>query len=265
MTRQATEALRVDDIPVTRLDGVAVQELSRDHEDALEFSVIAVPDADGALPLPSGRGADVFVLDGDVALDDGTPIPAGSYAFVAGLGAGRSVRHTAGARYFVGTGAAGDGPGAADEVIDPETVAWQVRVQENAEYTRGGRSIGLVKFLRVDEHSKTTIGIGAMWPESGLDCAEHHEQLDEVLNLRGDMLLRDLDGSPVVADGLSYCWRPSRSVHLPKYSHRGNLTFFRNMKVLWSEHGAATFIPVEEWPEMVDEYRARLSVADATR
>lgn len=265
MTRQAREAVRVDEIATRDVHGVPVRELSRDDSDPLEFSVIVEPDADGMFALPVARAADVFVLAGELRLDDGTAVPTGNYAFVAGGTEGRVLRHTAGSRYFIATGAVGDGPGTADQVIDPETVDWQVRVQENAEYTRGGRSIGLVKFLRVDEHSKTTIGIGAMWPESGLDCAEHHEQLDEVLNLRGDMLLRDLDGSAVVADGLSYCWRPSGSLHLPKYSHRGNLAFFRNMKVLWSEHGAATFVPVAEWPEMVERYRAGLSVAEATR
>ena len=256
MTRQAVEAKQLDGIETEVAEGVRVLPLSRDDADAEEFSLVAVPDEPGEFALPEGRAADVLVLEGEVALDDGTAVPAGSYAFVAArAGTRRRLRHRAGARYFVGTEGRDANAQAEDQVTDPATVPWDVRVQENCEHTLGGRSIGVVKFLRVDPASKTTVGIGAVWPESGLDCAEYHEQLDEVLNLRGDLLMRHPDGSPAIADGLSYCWRPSNAIHLPKYSYGGSLNFFRNMRVLWSEHGAATFVPVPEWPRMVEEYR----------
>lgn len=267
MAREAREALQIDTITPTRYDNIQVHPLSHDDEDALEFSMIAIPDAAGELHLPAGRAADVFVIEGEVTLDSGDSVREGQYAFLAARSeTQRRISHPAGARYFVGTEASGDDTNeqSEDMIVDPATVAWDVRVQENAEHTLGGRSVGLVKFLRVDAKSRTTVGLGASWPESGLDCAEYHEQVDEVLNLRGDLLVRDLDGSPAVMDGLSYCWRPKNSIHLPKFSFGGSLTFFRNMKVLWSEHGACTYVPVPEWSHVVADYRLDRNRAAST-
>lgn len=256
MAREAVEAKQLDQVEMIEAEGVRVLPLSRDNEDSSEYSIVAVPESEGELLLPKGRAADVFVIEGELVLDDGTRVCEGNYAFVAARnGKRRRISHCGGAKYFVGTEGKDANEQMEDRVIDPRQIPWEVRIQENCEHTLGGRSIGVVKFLRVDKQSKTTVGIGAVWPESGLDCAEYHEQVDEVLNLRGDLLMRHPDGSPAVADGLSYCWRPSNSIHLPKFSFGGNLNFFRNLKVLWSKHGAATFVPVPEWPQMVDDYR----------
>lgn len=260
MSRVAMEAVPVDTLELSESGGVAARVLSVDDSDPAERSLLVETSSEGRFELPAGRSSDVFVLRGEVQTEAGERIGRGDYAYLSGAsGTSRVLRHTAGAQYFVAIGSVEASASGEDLVVDPRTVPWHLRVQENCDLTLGGSSFHVVKFLRVDEVNQITVGMGAQWPDSGLDCAEYHEQIDEVLHLSGDLLVREPSGQPVVADRLSYFWRPSNMVHLPKYSLRGNLQFFRNMKVLWSEHGAATFVEVPEWPSIVADYRGKHS------
>jgi hypothetical protein len=256
MARSHVENLHIDDVPRRTLchgplAGAGVRELSRDPVTGHCSWLVEIGPGFRSSEL-QGNAWDVYVLSGEIETAAGR-LATGGYAYVPGNERSGVLTSDVGAELFVGiyTGQTREGDVAH---VDPDDVPWDARVRKVPE-SMMGVSHSYVKFLRVDQHRNETIGLGAMTPGSGLDCSEEHEPVDEFLYLRGDILILDDQGRELEITPGVYQWREPFFRHLPKYSHTGNLNFFRI-------HGGAWSCPIdfkrcEDWEEIVRRYKEK--------
>ena len=261
MPRPHIEAIHYTDVNEEQVAsgpfaGAAWHVLSRDDQDAGEFTAVArLAGGFSAEPGPE-RGYELFVLEGEVTVA-GEPVATGRYAYVPAGSERRQVESTGGATVFIGFLREGNG-GGDFVVVDPDTIPWNISITEGVKEAPTGRVVNIAKFLREDPTNDDVTGMSVMFPESNQDCAEWHEAADEGFMLRGDMLALDPDGEPTEMVPGSYNWRPSNARHLPKYSHRGNLRLFRATGGGgWS--GKLVYDPEPRWPQMLAEYKAKHS------
>ncbi len=259
MPRPLIEGLRSSQIEPTSpaegpFAGVPVRYLSADDKDPGEWSGIAEITADGwSASFGAERSVDIVVLQGRVAVD-GSTASVGHYAFVPRDHGSVVVTAEPGSAFFFGIGARGSGDGEV-VVLDPETVPWTVRTRENVPHSSTGMSINIVKFVRTDPVTDDRSGFGAMFPTTGLDCAEWHEAIDEGLVLRGSSVVFGPDASLVELAAGSYYWRPANARHLPKYSFDGSLSFFRTHGTGWNS--PVYFAAEPRWPALLADYVER--------
>ncbi len=238
------------------LAGTRSRILSRDDEDGA-YTALVRAGAGTVLRPEQGRSLEVYLLSGLARLGDEVLHP-GFYGYVTPTESHRLTIDEDAAVFFA-TGELGTGSGPT-VVVDPDTLPWNIRVRDGVEPSTTGTSTNIVKFLRVDEKDGSGATVGAMWPGSGLDCAERHITVDEGLTLRGDMLLLGPDGAPVEVRPGCYMWRPGNARHLPKYSHHGSFGFSRTREAGWNV--VVEFEAEPRWPAMLESYKAKLGATD---
>lgn len=255
MGRRHIEDLRIETVvrQVPKdgpLAGAELRELSRDDASG-DNSLIANLPAGFESGSLVGRAWDIYVLSGQVSVGDGT-LSAGHYAFVPGNENSGTIRSASGAELFIGVIENQRREGDV-LLVNPDDLPWDARVRAVPE-AKNGLSHGYAKFFRIDQARSETVGLGALPPGVGLDCSEEHEPVDEILNLRGDLLILDNEGRKVRITPGIYQWRQPNALHLPKYSHTGNLNFFRTHGGLWG--CPITFKRHDDWDEIVANYKA---------
>lgn len=249
---------QVDPAIADYLRGTTARVLSRDNEDGA-FSAYVVADKETAFDFPAGRTLELFVLSGTISAN-GIEVAQNHFVYLPPESAQRAITLHTGATIFLATGEKGLGTGEF-KIVDPETIPWEVRTSDCAA-SSSGKSINVVKYLRVDAQNRDNFGIDVMWPGSGLDCTEWHDVADEVFRLRGDLLLLDpVSGQPVEAGPGSYAWRPLNSQHLPKYSHTGCVQLFRNRE--WPSGKAFVgYEPAADWASVLKAYKAKFPIIE---
>lgn len=264
MAREIVEGKALLAFPVVEnltdyLEKTKIRLLSIDQEDGAFSAHIRAEASDVTFWFPEGRTLEVFVLSGSM-LVNGSLVQEGHYIYLPPVSPKREVCIKTGSAVFFATGEVDVGSGEF-AIIDPDTVPWEVRMSD-CEFSDNGKSINVVKHLRVDSENRNNFGIDVMWPGGGLDCTEWHDVADEVFRLRGDLLLLDpLTGLPVESGPGSYAWRPLDSRHLPKYSHTGCVQIFRNRE--WPTGKVTTCYSVaDKWPEYLQAYKAKFSVIE---
>lgn len=232
------------------LKGAMVRELSRDDTNGDRSLIVNLPTGFESGPL-AGCAWDIYVLSGQIMIGENT-LSAGHYAYVPGNGSSGTLKAASDAELFIGmiNNQSRDG---SIFVVNPDDLPWDARVRPVPE-AKNGLSHGYVKFFRIDQERSETVGLGALPPGLGLDCSEEHEPVDEILNLRGDLLILDNEGREVRITPGIYQWRQPYALHLPKYSHTGNLNFFRTHGGLWG--CPITFKRRDDWDEITARYKA---------
>lgn len=259
MSRPHIEAIHYMDVQATKVAsgpfaGVKWHLLSQDDEDDGAMTVIADLNAGFRTNPDSDRSYELFVLDGSVNVA-GQKVAKGHYAYVPKDHKPRELQAKQDATIFLAFGNAGAGSGSVI-VVDPDTIAWEIKISDGIPQASSGRVVNIVKFLRQDPANDDVTGLSVMFPEGNQDCAEWHEPSDEGFMLRGDMLALDPDRNPTEMVVGSYNWRPSNARHLPKYSYSGNLRLFRTQGGGgWD--GGLVYEVEPRWTQMVADYRAK--------
>lgn len=262
------------------LAGASVRELSRDAEDGAFTAMVRVQ-AGSSFRREEGRSLEMLVLKGHGSLGDEELRP-NFYGYLPPTD-DEVIRFDEDSTILWMTGEHGTGDGPA-LVVDPDTVPWRIRLRENigpasthieVDLVDGDKppvtvttnpeeavSVNITKFLRAGANDGSSASFGAMFPGSGLDCAEYHRSVDEGITLRGDLLLYGPDGNSIEALPGSYIWRPANARHLPKYSHTGHLGFGRTRETGWNV--VVEYEAEPRWPDLLATYQAKLGATFAS-
>lgn len=258
------------------LAGAAVRVLSTDDEDGAFSAMVEVPAGTSVLP-EEGRSLEVLLLAGSGSLG-GEQLKPTFYGFIPRTESHMLTFDTDSVLFYA-TGELGTGDGET-LVVDPDTVPWRIRIRENivpastavlVDLVDGAKppvtvnanpggpvSVNIVKFLRAGESDGSSASLGAMFPGSGLDCAEWHRSVDEGISLRGDELVYADGGTVEVGPGC-YTWRPANARHLPKYSHTGHMGFARTREAGWNV--TVEYEAEPSWPALLAAYQSKLGAA----
>ncbi|MBB4664276.1 cupin domain-containing protein [Conexibacter arvalis] len=259
MARAHVEDLHYTDVPLEQaaagpFAGAPWRVLSRDEETGAMTALVEAP-AGYAVDQQLDAGCELLVLDGAVTID-GDEVAAGRYAYLP-HGDSARLEATGATRLLAVIGAPGAG-GGERSVVDPESMQWMVRVSEAR--TDSGFTepiLHVVKILRRDPVSGDVTGLSALPAGMGQVTAEWHDPADEGFMLRGDMLVLGPDGEPAEMVVGTYNWRPESARHLPKYTHTGNLRFFRATGGGFDGTVTVTYVDEPRWPAMLAAYQAR--------
>ncbi|MDO8210239.1 hypothetical protein [Conexibacter sp. CPCC 206217] len=259
MARAHVEDLHYRDVPLAEaadgpFAGAPWRVLSRDEETGALTALAELP-AGYAVDQRLDRGYELLVLDGGLTLD-GEAVGAGRYAYVP-TGESARVEAAGPTRALIVIGAPGAG-GGERIVVDPESMQWMVRVTEARTDTGFTEPIlHVVKILRRDPVSGDVSGFSALPAGMGQVTAEWHDPADEGFMLRGDMIVLGPDGEPAEMVVGTYNWRPENARHLPKYTHTGNLRFFRATGGGFDGTVTVTYVDEPRWPQLLAAYQAR--------